>query len=370
MKKHLLALAAAAAFAAPSMAQTSSTPSPRSLAAPADGGSNLTLYGITDAGYVRSSNIGGNSRTSLDSGYLQSSRFGFRGNEDLGGGLRALFTLESGFSLDTGANASATTFFNRQAFVGLSSTDLGTLTMGRQYSLAYDNLILSAGAPAFGISGGAVDGIGTPGSTVGRFDNTLGGTRFNSTVKYTSPTYAGWRANAMYGFGEVAGSSSSGRLVSVGASYDQGPINAGTSYTTRNCTGATGCSATEAQNKVFTVGGSYDFGPAKLSAIFTNEKNGKFVQDAEANVYHVMVQMPVNAWLFGVGYQRLDDKSTRNEDVRQFNSMAVYTLSRRTSLYAAYSNQKVASGGKASMALGVSSNERQNIAAIGLRHRF
>jgi predicted porin len=368
MNKHLLALAAAATFAAPSMAQN--VVSPRAPAAPAQAESSVVIYGITDAGFVRSSDIGGASRLGLDSGYLQSSRIGFRGTEELGGGLRTLFTLESGISLDTGANASATTFFNRQAFVGLASNELGTFTMGRQYTTVYDNLILSSGAPAFGISGGAVDGIGTAGATVGRFDNTLGGTRINNSAKYMSPTYAGWRVNGMLGLGDVAGSSSAGRTVAIGAAYNQGPISAGTAYMTRNCMDATGCRATEAQNKLFAIGGSYDFGPAKLSAVFSNEKNGKWVKDSDANVYHVMVQVPVDAWLLAVGYQRLDDKSARNEDVRQFNLMAIYSLSRRTSLYAAYSDQKVANGGKASMALGISSDSRQNVAAVGLRHRF
>ena len=86
MNKHLFAVAAAAALAAPAMAQTSS----------------VTLYGIADAALVSTSNSAGSRRTAIDSGVLQSSRFGFRGTEDLGGGLSALFVLESGFNLDTG----------------------------------------------------------------------------------------------------------------------------------------------------------------------------------------------------------------------------------------------------------------------------
>jgi len=113
MKKHLIALAATAAVALPALAQSPS-------------GSSVTLYGIADASLVRTNNVGGSGRTGLDSGYLQSSRFGFRGSEDLGGGLRAIFTLESGYNIDNGANSSAI-FFNRQSFVGLSSSNLGTL---------------------------------------------------------------------------------------------------------------------------------------------------------------------------------------------------------------------------------------------------
>lgn len=368
MKKKLISLAATAALAVPAMGQNIA--SPATLAAPVTPQSSVTLYGIADAGFVRSSNIAGTSRLGLDSGYLQSSRFGFRGNEDLGGGLRALFTLENGFNVDTGAAASSTVFFNRQAFVGIASNSLGTLTAGRQYTPGYDNLILLAGAPAFGVSGGAVDGVGVPGSTIARFDNTLGGTRIDNSVKYTSPTVSGFRGNAMLGFGEVAGASSAGRLASLGAAYNNGPLSVGTSYLTRNCTGTAGCTATQANNKVFALGAGYDFGPAKLAAIYTNEKNGKLVKNSNADVFHVMVQVPVGALLLSAGLQRLNDKSTLNEDVTQFNLSAVYALSKRTSLYGAYSNQKVDNGGKASMALGTSSNGRQNIAAIGMRHVF
>ena len=111
MNKHLFIVAAATALSMPALAQSS-----------------VTLYGIADATIVSVSNKEGSRLTALDSGVLQSSRFGFRGNEDLGGGLRALFVLESGVSLDTGAGAAV--LFNRQAYVGLSSQTAGTLTLG------------------------------------------------------------------------------------------------------------------------------------------------------------------------------------------------------------------------------------------------
>jgi predicted porin len=88
MKKHLFAVAVATALATPAMAQISS----------------VTLYGIADIAIVSVSNKDGSRWNAIDSGILQSSRFGFRGNEDLGGGLSTFFVLESGFNLDTGAS--------------------------------------------------------------------------------------------------------------------------------------------------------------------------------------------------------------------------------------------------------------------------
>ncbi len=356
MKKHLFALAATAAVALPALAQSPSA-------------SSVTLYGIADAGLVRTSNVGGGGRTGMDSGYLQSSRFGFRGSEDLGGGLRAIFTLESGYSIDTGANSSAI-FFNRQSFMGLSSSKLGTLTLGRQYTPIYDNLILLSGAPAFGVSGGAVDGIPSAGSSASRFDNTLGGTRIDNSAKYTSPTLSGFKFNAMAGLGEVAGSASAGQLLSVGAGYNAGPISSGLGYQIRKCPSAGGCTVAQDDDKLIAIGAGYNFGPAKLAAIYTTEKNAKNVKGNDANVVHVMVQVPTGPWFLSAGYQQLNDKTRLNQDVKQYNLSALYSLSKRTTLYGAYSHQQVDNGGKAGMALTTSSNSKQSIYAVGIRHTF
>lgn len=352
----LLAIAAAT-VALPALAQQ----------APAT--SSVTLYGIADAGLFRISNVSGTGRTAMSSGYLQSSRFGFRGSEDLGGGLRALFTLESGINLDTGANSSAIQF-NRQAFMGLSSSALGTLTLGRQYTPIYDNLILQAGAPAFGVSGGAVDGIPSAGSSAARFDNTLGGTRIDSSMKYTSSTVGGLKINAMASLGTVGSTTTTGRTLSIGAAYNSGPLQSGLGYQVRKCAAATGCNSTLDDDQLFAIGGGYDFGPAKVSAIYTTEKNARNVKGNDADVLHVMVQVPMGAWLLAAGYQQLNDKTRLNHDVQQYNLSAIYYLSKRTSLYGAFSRQTVDNGGRAGMALTTSSNNKQSVYAVGLRHSF
>ena len=356
MKKHFLALAVAA-ISAPVLAQNAS--------------SSLTIYGIVDAGAMRNSNNAGQSETRMTSGYLQPSRLGFRGTEDLGGGLRALFTLESGLNLTNGANSSPTIMFNRQAFVGLSSQTLGTLTLGRQYTPVYDHLIGLSGAPTFGFSGSAVDGLGAHGSTVGRFDNTIGGTRIDSAFKYASPEFSGFRVNAMWQSRPDASSAKTGQLSSVSLAYNAGALSSGLGYIARKCSSiATGCTATADDDKLWALGAGYDFGVAKLSGIYTSQKNAKNVKDSDADVLHLMVQVPVGSWQLAAGYQRLNDKSVRDEDVRQINLSALYYLSKRTSIYGAYAHQKVDNGGKAGMAMTTSSNGKQNIFAMGIRHTF
>lgn len=331
--------------------------------------SSVTIYGIADAGLVRIDNVAGAGRTALDSGYLQSSRLGFRGTEDLGGGLSALFTLESGFNIDTGTNTSPV-YFNRQSFVGLSSRSLGRLTLGRQYTNLYDQLILLAGAPAFGVAGGAVDGIPSLGSSASRFDNTLGGTRIDNSLKYNSPSVGGWRVDALIGLGEVAGAASAGRTASVGLGYNQGPVQVGMGYQQRNCLAATGCSAAQDEDKLGAIGAGYNVGAFKLAGIYTTQKNAKNVRGNDADVLHAMVQVPLGAWFLSAGVQQLNDKTPLARDVRQYNLSALYYLSKRTSVYGAWSSQKVDNGGLAGMALTTSNDSQQRVMALGIRHTF
>ncbi|MEG1770995.1 MAG: porin, partial [Comamonas sp.] len=92
--------------------------------------SGPTLFGVVDTGVV-STRIGATRTTSMDSGIILGSRVGFRGNEDLGGGTQALYTLEIGLNNDTGALGQGGLGFGRQAFVGFSNPRFGRLTMGR-----------------------------------------------------------------------------------------------------------------------------------------------------------------------------------------------------------------------------------------------
>src|SRR5262249_33445573 len=112
------------------------------VAASAYGQSSVTLYGLIDAGLSYTNNVNkGTSHGSLfqtTSGQINGSRFGLRGSEDLGSGLHAIFVLENGFNIQNGKLGQNSRLFGRQAFVGLSTDQFGTVTLGRQYDFLTD----------------------------------------------------------------------------------------------------------------------------------------------------------------------------------------------------------------------------------------
>ena len=176
MKKQLLAACVACTATAPAMAQTS-----------------VTLYGVLDEGLNYTNNVGGHSQVALESGFPHGSRWGLKGTEDLGGGVKAFFQLESGFVVDTGRSAQGGLLFGRQAYVGLSSDRLGAVTLGRQYDSTVDFLSQTSVA---GTWGGYM--FGHPYDN----DNMVYSFRVNNTVKYTSPTMGGLKFGGTYSFSD------------------------------------------------------------------------------------------------------------------------------------------------------------------------
>lgn len=112
--------------------------------------SNVTLYGILDIGMSHASDVGGGSQSLVGSGVMQGSRLGFKGAEDLGGGLSAVFVLEQGLVLNSGALGQGGLAFGRQSWVGLSDRSLGTLSLGRQYDFMWDSLVPFTNATLLG----------------------------------------------------------------------------------------------------------------------------------------------------------------------------------------------------------------------------
>lgn len=183
--------------------------------------SNVTIYGVVDAATAYASNQGGKSNTYMRSGNLSASKIGFQGVEDLGGDLKALFLLENGFESDTGAQSSASSLFNRQAYVGLQSNAYGNLTAGRQYtpyyllvgSLASSNVLTGA----TGAHPGDIDGL----------DTTV---RISNSVTYSMPAWRGLQASAQYGFGEAAGGNAVGSSFSAAVKYSTSPAEFALGY--------------------------------------------------------------------------------------------------------------------------------------------
>jgi len=259
MKKSLLALAVLGAFAGVAQAQTS-----------------VTIYGSFDAG-VRSQtdqNENGNSRTTMSSnGTYNSNRLGFKGVEDLGGGLNAHFTLEQGFNSGTGQLDTATTtnkLFNRSAFVGLGGR-WGSIDLGRQYTVAFKTV--GAYDPfnykytgIIPLAGGSVSA----------------GTRNDNDIQYTG-TFGPLTARAEYALGENVGGGQNNTAAAVGATFATGPFSVGAAYTKRKpaqtaavaANTATGVTAVTAgsnqENDHWTVGGAFTFGPGRIAAGYANE---------------------------------------------------------------------------------------------------
>jgi predicted porin len=180
--------------------------------------SAVTLYGIVDAGITYIHNSGGeNTQIAMTSGRLNATRWGLKGSEDLGGGMKAIFTVESGFSIASGGADIPGTLFSRQAFMGLADDRWGTLTLGRQYDPMTDLVAPNQADAYFG-------GLFT---TPGDIDNADSNARLNNSVKWLSNDWHGFRAGASYAFGGVAGSVASGQAFGGALSWNAGPFAIG-----------------------------------------------------------------------------------------------------------------------------------------------
>ena len=362
MKKTLVAIAALAVVGA------------------ASAQSSVTLYGRIDAaiGSTKTTNIigGYNNPIALNgttadagaqirSGGHTGSRWGLKGSEDLGGGLKAIFTLEQGFNVDTGA-PSSTREFHRQAFVGLTG-GFGSLTVGRQYD-PIDNMYGTH--DAFGYSGyGAMNyvfnsnctvitaGAALPagqqglGDCIGRQDN---------SVFYTTPNMGGFNAGLMWAPGEnKAAGVSAGRMYGLQAGYANGPINIGGAWQSNKLTG----NATAVKN--WELGGSYDLSVAKLFLQFEGSKIGGAV-DAKDTGYQIGAVIPLGAPSVMVSYARENQKAggARYATASALSLMAQYPLSKRTYVYAAYLNGQIDP-----TAAGVATQKQRNY-GLGLVHNF
>lgn len=204
IKRYLLGVLAACAFSAQAQ-------------------SSVTIYGILDAGFTHIDDESGRSRTLLADGVNYGNRLGFRGTEDLGGGLRALFNLEMGFSLRTGALGQGGRAFGRQSWVGLSDARLGTLTAGRQYDFVREYLT------PYNYGGFASVYAGHQGD----YDR-ISGKQMDNAVKYTSPSFGGVTFGGMYAFGEQPGDFHRKSAFSLGAGYKSGPLSVGAAYVRLN----------------------------------------------------------------------------------------------------------------------------------------
>ena len=317
MKKSLIALAVLAASGA-AMAQSS-----------------VTLYGVADA-FVGSTEteLGGvgQRQTAVTSGGVNGSRWGLKGSEDLGGGMKAIFQLESGFNLDTGVSAQQGQLFGRQAFVGLQS-NFGTVSLGRQYS-AFDALYAATTHNYDAATFNATKGNGVAANGLKNYTD-----RVDNSIAYTSPSFGGFSGAVVYGFGENknAATNLNGDATdnaSVHIKYANGPILAGYAYQEEKQLAVGG-----AQDKIKynLLGGTYDLGMAKLTASYNTAKNN-VLKDKEGQIG---VSVPFGAAAISVGYARSKSEGAGVERTgKGYSILGTYDLSKRTRLYAGAQNTK------------------------------
>ena len=378
MKKSLLALAVLGAFAGVAQAQTS-----------------VTIYGSFDAGVrnQQDQNASGNSRTTMSSaGTYNSNRIGFKGVEDLGGGLNAHFTLESGFNSGTGANTD-TRFFNRSAFVGLGG-NWGSLDLGRQYTVAFKTV------GAYDPFNYKFTGI-IPTSQA----SISAGTRNDNDIQYTG-TFGPLTARAEYALGERTGGGSGGTAAAVGATFATGPFSVGAAYTKRNpdqrtaaqiaLTGANAVGPIDRDNKHYTVGGAFTFGPARIAAGYAREEQDRVVsgETTQKNAwvggsYDITPALGLTAAYYHTKVDGFGAAGNLEGKRGLFIVGATYALSKRTNFYAdvdyakykdglvgasgANSGTAIAglSGGSAQLGLGSPTNQDKQIGfSVGVNHLF
>ncbi|MBA2673800.1 porin [Ramlibacter sp.] len=312
--------------------------------------SSVTLYGIVDTGIERASNGAGISVNRLVSGQGSSSRLGFRGTEDLGGGMRAIFNLEAGVNTDNGSGAAAGggLMFNRQSWVGLAG-DWGQITFGRQFR--------PEARAVFGMDPFDAGSVASPPNT---YSNT--GFRADNAIIYETPRMGGFVGRVMYALGENAGGVS-GALNDVGASlqYYNGPLYAAYGYDSQRNAAATD------RRTWHTVGGSYDFGAVKLYGAYRTRKEGAAALDQ--NSYWIGVGVPVGPVLLQATVGRVNDKTAANRDTKGYSFGAEYLLSKRTDLYMRYGKLRNQNGATFNLDNGVNGPSPSSF-VVGVRHRF
>lgn len=310
--------------------------------------SSVNLYGLIDLSIGSTKPVGGFSQTGIDNGKLTTSYFGLRGSEDLGGGLSAVFKLESYVRADTGASGrfNGDTLFARTASVGLSSTTFGTFTLGRNTTpLFVSTLSFNAFGDSFGYSpsirhyfdGGAV---------------VTGDSAWNNSVLYSSPDFGGFK----FGLIAAAKSGTSGNINSNGANlganvgYAAGPLAASLVYQEVKKDGV----APVPDTRTWQLDGAYDFGVAKTFLQLGQVKNT--TTNVTYRLVDVGAKIPAGNGNVLVQYGRLSpDAGAKTNTVSLGYS---YNMSKRTELYAAAMRDK-----KDNLSVGSSYS-------LGLRHRF
>lgn len=306
--------------------------------------SQVSVYGVLDLAVVSDSDSGRH-MAKVDSGQQTASRLGFKGVEDLGGGLKASFVIESQIEADTGQPSFAGRPFGSQSWVGLSGP-MGSVKLGRMFT------------PYFGTiaSNDPFDAKGPGESTRVFYDS---GVRMDNTIKYSLPAgLGGVYGDLAYGAGETAGDNRANRQLSMDLGYTAGALNV--ALACHDANDALGIKLARSH----LLAGTYDFGRVKAWVVLARSRNDSTLDTRDALIG---VSVPVGRDTFAADIVRKRDNYHADADATQLALGYYHTLSKRTNLYLVGSH--LSNDGAASYQATLPGGTRRVVAA-GMRHQF
>jgi predicted porin len=351
----------------------------------------VTLYGTLDNGLAYVHNAGGKSTlVKMNAGGMSGNSWGMTGKEDLGAGLSTIFKAESNFGPNDGSLGNNGRMFGAKVYVGLASTTLGAITLGRQND-PVSNLVSPLTADAY---------FGTF-ATPGDVDSYDGSMNFDNAIKWSSPNWNGLNAQIMYSVGGIAGASGSGQSWVGALVYARGPISLGTgiihvdrgnaTYSARGTSTAdsifnsavNSAYASARSLNIARVDGKYVFGPFTVGTALSYSQYTPDASSTYSKAEKYMNGAVFGTWQFGpafytvLGYNYTKSTGDSSAKYSQFNLGIDYLLSKRTDVYATTGYQH-ASGqnglGQAQAVIGSysvnSGASSQFLVLAGIRHRF
>ncbi|MDR7052540.1 putative porin [Duganella sp. 3397] len=342
-------------------------------AASAQAQSSVQFYGLLDVGVESLNNAGPNGASTVKaiSGGMNTSRWGFRGSEDLGNGLKAVYNLEGGILMDSGGQDGA--LFRRQSYVGLDGA-FGRVIIGRSFTSVYDTVIAydpMGFAPYYSwATSGPATGPSKYGFTTG----------YDNLVKY-AVTVGNFRFGANYAFGEQANSTADSAKTGITCAYKL-PIGGGTANFMatweRNNGNTVAATGNRDENTVWHVGANYETGPLKFWAVrrdYNLTAGRALTADVEATTTWGGVAYKPNpvTTITGAVYH-IDVKNVaagRDADPTMYVARYRYALSKRTDLHVSAAYAKAKNGQLTGLSrddAGFANSQRG--VTVGMQHRF
>ncbi|MFC5459293.1 porin [Massilia niabensis] len=345
------------------------------LAAPlmAQAQTNITIGGVIDAGVSYITNQNGSNNTVVDTGIQSPNLFHIRGTEDLGGGNKVVFMLQSQFQLDTGAQVG--NLFGRQAWVGVTG-DWGTVTVGNQYEFMFESLSATRFGPTIRLVSlhdlhqGPFQALGVDRNGMD-FNRVAGATRVQNSIKYVSKPVNGFSGGAMIGLGEQSDRFGRNGTTSAGVNYGNGALMLNAAYTYAKLptidNGNGGI-------RNWGFGGRYTLGKQTYDLLYTNTTNTFTRAEVDVIEGGVATALSATTGLRAYYHHMKGNAELTDNTSHQAGLLLDYALSKRSDVYLNAIYQKV-NGGSAARAwitafAAGSSGDSQAVLRTGLRHSF